>query len=140
VGEGSDNQTGCTQWGQPELCGGLHLPPMGTNRGGSFAGTHEESLRANPRTQARRLPVLQAGGLENLCDSTGRRDVLAGGLLGGAAFQVTGWGGRPRVLPVFHPGTASSSSLNFTGSSSLRWRLYRWVWIHTPSVCSRSES
>jgi len=30
--------------------------------------------------------------------------------------------------------------LTFTGSSSLRRFLYRWVWIHTPRVCSRSES
>jgi hypothetical protein len=61
MGEGSDNQMGCTQWGQPELYGGLHLSPMGTT-GKGLAATYEESLRANPWTQARRLPVLQAGG------------------------------------------------------------------------------
>jgi hypothetical protein len=62
MGEGSDNQTGCTQWGQPELCGGLRLPPMGTTGERVFCWTYEESLRASPRTRARRLPVLRVGG------------------------------------------------------------------------------
>jgi hypothetical protein len=62
MGEGSDNQTVCTQWGQPELCGGLRLPPMGTTGKRVLAASHEESPRASPRTRAQRLPVLQAGG------------------------------------------------------------------------------
>jgi hypothetical protein len=32
VGEGYDKKGLHGQWGQPELCGGLHLTPVGTTR------------------------------------------------------------------------------------------------------------
>ena len=109
MGEGSDNQTVCTQWGQPELCGGLHLPPTGTTRKRALAGSHEESLRANPRTQARRLRFSKLGGLENPSKSTSPGEVLTGGLPGGAAFQINAgeggpWSSRPANRERRHPG------------------------------------
>lgn len=86
MGEGSDNQTGCTRWGQPELCGWLHLTPTGTTGKRVLAASHEESLRANPRTQARRLRFSKLGGLENPSKSTSPGEVLAAGPLGSVSF------------------------------------------------------
>ena len=86
MGEGSDNQTGCTQWGQPELCGGLHLPPMGTTGEGLLRPMRKASARIQGlKRGGSRFSKL--GGLENLCKSTSRRDVPARWPLGGATFR-----------------------------------------------------
>jgi len=82
---------------------------MGTTGTRVFAASHEESLRANPRTQARRLRFSELGGLENPSKSTSRRDVLAAGPLGGAAFQINAgaggpWSSRPATRERRRPG------------------------------------
>jgi hypothetical protein len=54
MGEGSDNQTVCTQWGQPELCGGSACPQWVQPGRGSL-------LRALRKASAR-IQGLERGG------------------------------------------------------------------------------
>ena len=63
------------------------------------------SLRANPRTQARRLPVLQAGGTGEPSHSTSRRVVPRPLAAGRCHFQVTAARRRRRqALPRLQAG------------------------------------
>jgi hypothetical protein len=86
MGKGSDNQTVCTQWGQPELCGGLRLPPMGTTGKRVFAATYEEASARIQGLKRGGSRFSKLGGLENHGNSTGPRNVLAAGLSGGGPF------------------------------------------------------
>jgi hypothetical protein len=74
-----------------------------------FLSAYEESLRANPRTQARRLRFSTLGGLENQSEFTSRREVLAAGPPGSAVFHVTAgdggpWSSRPAARERRRPG------------------------------------
>jgi hypothetical protein len=93
MGEGSDNQTVCTQWGQGGLCGGLRLPPMGTTGERVFAGPMRKASARVQGLERGGSRFSELGGLENHSECTGRSGVLAGGVLGGADFPVTGGGG-----------------------------------------------
>ena len=145
----------------PELCGGLRLTPVGTTwrdpghrsphsgvasgfsanwqQPGLLLPADEKSLRASPGLKRGGSRLSKLGGLESRPESTSSPDVMTAGRRE-ARPPAYRRGGRPRVLPVCHHGTASSRSLTFTGLRSPRRRLYRWAWIHTPRVCSRSES
>jgi hypothetical protein len=124
---------------QPELCGGLRLPPMGTTGKRVIAASYEEASARIQGLERGGSRFSELGVLENQSKGTSRCEVLAAGLTE-AGLSGHRRRGRPLVLPVCHPGTAESRSLTFTGSSSPRRCLSRWVWIHTPRVCSRSES
>ena len=53
------------QWGQPELCGGLHLPPVGTTRSlkpwAPLRSTQEPVLRFAPACKSLCLPYMWLG-------------------------------------------------------------------------------
>lgn len=109
MGEGSDNQTGCTQWGQPELCGGLHLPPTGTTGKRVLAPAYEEASARIQGLKREGSRFSKLGGLENHSKGTSPGEVLTGGLPGGAAFQVNAgeggpWSSRPATRERRRPG------------------------------------
>jgi len=112
---------------------------MGTTGKRVFAATYKEASARIQGLKRGGSRFSKLGGLENRCNSTSRREVPSP--LAVWKHHLLGHRrGRPLVLPACHPGTASSRSLTFAGARSPRRYLYRWVWIHTPRACSRSES
>ncbi|BCW73661.1 hypothetical protein NicSoilB8_47050 (plasmid) [Arthrobacter sp. NicSoilB8] len=91
----SDNDRVVRQWGQPELCRGLRLPPMGTTGERVFAPTYEEASARIQGLKRGGSRFSKLGGLENHSKGTGRCVVLAAGLPGSAVFQVTPGEGGP---------------------------------------------